>query len=59
MDEIKEEKQPEGTQEDEINLEDIATDVENIQVECKKLNCSPVLNVKKEYINYFVIYLNV
>jgi len=47
MDEIKEEKQPEGTQEDEINLEDIATDVENIQVECKKLNCSPVLNVIK------------
>ncbi len=37
-------KQPEGTQEDEINLEDITTDVENIQVECKKINCSPVIN---------------
>ena len=37
-------KQPEGTQEDEINLEDITTDVENIQVECKKINCSPVID---------------
>ena len=32
VDERKEGKQPEGTQEDEISLEDIATDVENIRV---------------------------
>ena len=37
-------KQPEGTKEDEIKLEDITTDIENIQVECKKVNCSPVIN---------------
>ena len=29
---------------DEIKLEDITTDVENIQVECKKINCSPVIS---------------
>jgi hypothetical protein len=29
---------------DEIKLEDISADVENIQVECKKINCSPVIN---------------
>ena len=32
---------------DEIKLEDISADVENIQVECKKINCSPVMNVIK------------
>ena len=32
---------------EEIKLEDITTDVENIQVECKKINCSPVMNVIK------------
>ena len=37
-------KQPEGTTQDEIKLEDITADVENIQVECKKINCSPVMN---------------
>ena len=31
-------------EEDEIKLEDITTDIENIQVECKKVNCSPVIN---------------
>ena len=40
-------KQPDGAKEDEINIEDITTDVENIQVECKKINCSPVMNVIK------------
>ena len=34
----------EEIKEDEIKLEDITTDVENIQVECKKINCSPVIN---------------
>ena len=29
---------------EEIKLEDVTTDVENIQVECKKINCSPVIN---------------
>ena len=29
---------------EEIKLEDITADVENIQVECKKINCSPVIN---------------
>ena len=33
--------------EEEIKLEDITADVENIQVECKKINCSPVMNVIK------------
>jgi len=45
MEAIKEDKEPEGTKEDEINLEDIKTDVENIEVECKKINCNPVINV--------------
>jgi len=45
MEAIKEDQQPEGTKEDEINLEDIKTDVENIEVECKKINCNPVINV--------------
>ena len=49
------EKQPEGTRDtqcaavtlsrDEITLEDITTDVENIQTECKKINCNPIMNV--------------
>ena len=30
--------------EEEIKLEDITADVENIQVECKKINCSSVIN---------------
>ena len=29
----------------EITLEEINKDVENIQVECKKINCSPIMNV--------------
>ena len=29
---------------EEIKIEDITADVENIQVECKKINCSPVIN---------------
>ena len=45
MEAIREDKGPEGTKEDEINLEDIKTDIENIEVECKKLNCNPVMNV--------------
>ena len=38
---------------EEIKLEDISTDVENIQVECKKINCSPVMNVIKGIYNLF------
>ena len=37
----------EEIKEDEIKLEDITTDVENIQVEFKKKICSPVMNVIK------------
>ena len=37
----------EEIKEEEIKLEDITTDVENIQVECKKISCSPVMNVIK------------
>ena len=55
MDVIKEEeKQPDGPKDtqgaavtlsrDEIKLEDITTDVENIQVECNQISCSPVIN---------------
>ena len=47
MEVIKEEKHPEGPQEDEITLEEINKDVENIQVECKKINCNPVINTFK------------
>ena len=47
MEVIKEEKHPEGPQEDEVTLGKINKDVENIQVECKKINCSPVMNVIK------------
>ena len=47
MEVIKEEKQPDGPDEDEVTLEEINKDVENIQVECKKINCSPVMNVIK------------
>ena len=47
MEVIKEEKQPDGPNEDEITLEEINKDVENIEEECKKINCSPVMNVIK------------
>ena len=43
----KEEKQPDGPNEDEITLEEINKDVENIQVECKQINCNPVINTFK------------
>ena len=43
MDTVNEE--PEGTKEDEVTLEEINKDVENIQVECKKINCNPIMNV--------------
>ena len=42
MDTVNEE--PEGTKEDEVTLEEINKDVENIQVECKQINCNPVIN---------------
>ena len=42
---ITEEKQPEGPQQDEIKLEDITTDVGNIEEECKKINCNPIYKV--------------
>ena len=47
MEVIKEEKQPDGPNEDEITLEEINKDVENIQVECKQINCNPVINTFK------------
>ena len=34
-------------------MEDISTDIENIQVECKQINCSPVMNVIKGIYNLF------
>ena len=45
MDTVNEE--PEGTKEDEVTLEEINKDVENIQVECKQINCNPVINTFK------------
>ena len=36
--------EPEGIKDDEITLDEITKDVENIQVECKKINCGPVMN---------------
>ena len=53
MDTIKEEKQPEGPQQDEITLEEINKDVENIQVECKQINCNPVINTFKAIYKLF------
>ena len=53
MEVIKEEKQPEGPQEDEVTLEEINKDVENIQVECKKINCNPVINTFKAIYKLF------
>ena len=47
MEVIKEEKQPDGPNEDEVTLEEINKDVENIQVECKQINCNPVINTFK------------
>ena len=32
-------------EEPEVILEDINKDVENIQVECKQINCNPIMNV--------------
>ena len=46
-DEIRDEVTAGQSPKEEIKLEDITTDVENIQVECKKINCSPVMNVIK------------
>ena len=37
--------EPDGPNEEEITIEDIKTDVENIEVECQKINCNPVMNV--------------
>ena len=47
MEVIKEEKQPDGPDEDEVTFEEINKDVENIQVECKQINCNPVINTFK------------
>jgi hypothetical protein len=48
MEEIKEEEIKLDTLCDAVTLSrDKTTDVENIQVECKKINCSPVMNVIK------------
>ena len=46
-------KQPDGAKEDEINIEDITTDVENIQVEFKKINCNPVIDTFKAIYKLF------
>jgi len=46
-DEIKEEIKLHALRCNDFVMEDITTDVENIQVECKKINCSPVMNVIK------------
>ena len=43
-DEIRDEVTAGQSPKEEIKLEDITTDVENIQVECKNINCSPVIN---------------
>ncbi len=48
-----EEKQPDGPNEDEITLEEINKDVENIQVECKQINCNPVINTFKAIYKLF------
>ena len=63
MEVIKEEKQPDGPNDtqgvavtmsrDEITLEEINKDVENIQVECKKINCNPVINTFKAIYKLF------
>ena len=59
MDTIKEEraaqcaKQPNGPNEDEITLEEINKDVENIQVECKQINCNPLINTFKAIYKLF------
>ena len=46
METISEKIEPEGPNEDkEITLEQINKDVENINDECKKINCHPVINV--------------
>jgi len=39
------EKTPPGPYGDEITLEQINKDIENINVECNKVNCNPILNV--------------
>ena len=48
-----EEKQPDGPNEDEITLEEINKDVENIQVECKQINCNPLINTFKAIYKLF------
>ncbi len=53
MEVIKEEKQPDGPKEDEVTLEEINKDVENIQVECKQINCNPVINTFKAIYKLF------
>ena len=53
MEVIKEEKQPDGPDEDEVTLEEINKDVENIQVECKQINCNPVINTFKAIYKLF------
>ena len=53
MEIIKEDQQPEGPQQDEITLEEINKDVESIQVECKTINCSPVINIFKAIYKLF------
>ena len=53
MEVIKEQKHLEGTKEDEVTLEDINKDVENIQVECKQINCNPVINTFKAIYRLF------
>ena len=45
MEVIKDDEVKVEVKEEEIKLEDITADVENIQVECRKINCSPVMNV--------------
>ena len=46
-------EEPEGTKEDEVTLEEINKDVENIQVECKQINCNPVINTFKAIYKLF------
>ncbi len=45
METVSEKSEPEGPNEEEITLEQINKDIENINVECNKINCNPILNV--------------
>ena len=52
-DEIKEEINLHALRCNDFVMEDITTDVENIQVECKKINCNPVINTFKAIYKLF------